>query len=114
MSVTDRNTADNCTMWPSVLFGVTKSSDYEHKCITPTYEFSAFDVKRKQPLPWQRKIIEFYTAPITKFLAYSVSKIRFKKYVFNNYQNMKLKSQIDYELCTVMCYLPNKKIILNV
>jgi len=61
-------------MLPSASIGGTiKHSDYEHKCVTPSYEYSAYDLKRQRPLPLRHKIIEFYTAPITKFLANSVS-----------------------------------------
>lgn len=60
-------------MLPSVSMGTTKSSDYEQKCVSHSYEYSIFDLKRHRPLPIRRKIIEFYTAPITKFLANSVS-----------------------------------------
>lgn len=62
-------------MLPSSTMGTTRLSDYEHKCVTPSYEYSVFDTKRQRPLPLRRKIIEFYTAPITKFLANSVSVI---------------------------------------
>lgn len=63
-------------MLPNVSIDTSKHSDYEHmKCVNPTYEYSGFDLKRR-PLPLRRKIIEFYTAPITKFLANSVSKIK--------------------------------------
>jgi len=61
-------------MLPSASIGGTiKNSDFEHKCVTPSYEYSAYDLKRQRPLPLRRKIFEFYTAPITKFLANSVS-----------------------------------------
>lgn len=70
-SATDGDTTENGTMLPSASIGTTKNSDY--KSITPTYEYSMFDLKRQRPLPLRRKIIEFYTAPITKFLANSVS-----------------------------------------
>lgn len=60
-------------MLPSSSIVTTKNSDFEHKSVTPTYEYSMFDLKRQRPLPLRRKIIEFYTAPITKFLANSVS-----------------------------------------
>jgi len=61
-------------MLPSASIGGTiKHTDFEHKCVTPSYEYSAFDIKRQRPLPLRHKIIEFYTAPITKFLANSVS-----------------------------------------
>jgi len=62
-------------MLPNVSIGATKTSDYGHKSVTPTYEYNMFDLKRQRPLPLRRKIIEFYTAPITKFLANSVSMI---------------------------------------
>lgn len=57
-------------MLPNVSIGATKHFD---KCVTPSYEYSVFDSKRQRPLPLRRRIIEFYTAPITKFLANSVS-----------------------------------------
>lgn len=61
-------------MLPSASIGGTiKHSDYEQKCVTPSYEYSVYDLKRQRPLPLRHKIIEFYTAPITKFLANSVS-----------------------------------------
>lgn len=62
-------------MLPSVSMSTHKHSDYEQKCVTPSYEYSVFDIKRQRPLPLRRKIFEFYTAPITKFLANSVSVI---------------------------------------
>lgn len=67
------DTAENGSMLPNASIGTTKSSDFEHKCVTHSYEYSVFDLKRQRPLPLRRKIIEFYTAPITKFLANSVS-----------------------------------------
>lgn len=75
MSVKDGETAENGTMLPSggTVGGSIKHSDYEHKCVTPSYEYSMYDLKRHRPLPLRRKIFEFYTAPITKFLANSVS-----------------------------------------
>lgn len=60
-------------MLPNVSLGTPKHSDYEPHRITPSYEYSTFDVKRQRPLSLKRKIQEFYTAPITKFLANSVS-----------------------------------------
>lgn len=72
-STTDGDTAENGTMLPSISIEIIKNSDYEQKCLNPTYEYSVFDLKRQRPLPLRRKIIEFYTAPITKFLANSVS-----------------------------------------
>ncbi|XP_027836600.2 transient receptor potential cation channel trpm [Aphis gossypii] len=73
-SVKDNETAENGTMLPSASIGGTiKHTDFEHKCVTPSYEYSAFDIKRQRPLPLRHKIIEFYTAPITKFLANSAA-----------------------------------------
>lgn len=69
-SATDVDSAENGSMLPNASMIGTKLSD--HKCVTPSYEYSVFDVKRQRPLPLRRKIIEFYTAPITKFLANSV------------------------------------------
>lgn len=60
-------------MLHNVSIGTPKNSFYEHNRVTPSFEYSTFDVKRQRPLPLQRKIQEFYTAPITKFLANSVS-----------------------------------------
>lgn len=37
------------------------------------YEYNFADVKRHRPLRLKRKLYEFYTAPITKFWANSVS-----------------------------------------
>lgn len=70
-------------MLPSVSMGTTKSSDYEQKCVSHSYEYSIFDLKRQRPLPLRRKIIEFYTAPITKFLANSVNITKYFLIVFN-------------------------------
>lgn len=72
-STTDSNTAENGTMLPNVPIETVKHCSYKHKCVNPTYEYSVFNLKRQRPLPLRRKIIEFYTAPITKFLANSVS-----------------------------------------
>ncbi|XP_050524701.1 transient receptor potential cation channel trpm isoform X1 [Daktulosphaira vitifoliae] len=69
----DGDNAEHGTMLPSGSLGTTKSLDFEHKCASPPYEYSVFDLKRQRPLPLRRKIFEFYTAPITKFLANSAA-----------------------------------------
>jgi len=81
-SATNADSAENGSMLPNVSMSATKLSDNEHKCVTPSYEYSMFDVKRQRPLPLRRRIIEFYTAPITKFLANSVCLIKILLTIF--------------------------------